>query len=151
MTPSEAQTRGIPSPALPATTNVAGLGARDSLYGDQGADEVHGNGGNDQLFAGQGADELYGGRGDNDFLNAIDEELDSVINCGPGQNDEAYTDIIDGSDVEPRRAVNGRCEKVLAVEFGPQQADLQAEEVALETLTPGTTPPDGVTLVQVYP
>jgi Ca2+-binding RTX toxin-like protein len=121
---------------------IAGLGARDSLYGDQGADEVHGNRGNDQVFAGQGADEVYAGRGDNDFVNTIDEELDSVINCGPGQNDEAYVD-----NIEFERAVNGGCEFVAATSFGAQQA----EGVAPETLTPETTPPGGVTLVEVSP
>jgi hemolysin type calcium-binding protein len=133
---------------------IAGLDARDSLYGDQGADEVHGNGGNDQLFPGQGADESYGGRGDNDFINAIDEKVDSVINCGPGQNDEAYTDIFPGTadpQVEFNRAVRGGCENVSGVSITPQQADQRAEGVALETLTPGTPLPDGVTLVQVYP
>jgi hypothetical protein len=133
---------------------IAGLGARDSLYGDQGADEVHGNGGNDQLFPGQGADEVYGGRGDNDFVNAIDEKLDSVINCGPGQNDEAYVDILLGTanpGLEGDRAFNAGCENVAGVSIDPLRADQQAEGVALETLTPETTPPDGVTLVQLYP
>jgi RTX calcium-binding nonapeptide repeat (4 copies) len=133
---------------------IAGLGARDSLYGDQGADEVHGNGGNDQLFPGQGADEVYAGRGDNDFVNAIDEKLDSVINCGPGQNDEAYVDLFSSAVnplIESDRAVSGGCENVVGTEVVPHQADLQAQGVALETLTPETPPPDGVTLVQLYP
>jgi RTX calcium-binding nonapeptide repeat (4 copies) len=121
---------------------IAGRDARDSLYGDQGADEVHGNAGNDQVFTGQGADEAYAGRGDNDFVNTLDEELESVIDCGPGQNDEAYVDF-DESEL----AVAGGCEIVHGAGVEP----LQAEGVTSpETLTPETTP-EGVSIEQVSP
>jgi hypothetical protein len=121
---------------------IFGYGERDRLYGDSGADKVFGGNGDDQLFAGQGRDRVFG-ETDDDFINTLDERVDPVVDCGPGDHDEAY---VDHFDAELEAALEGNCEAVFAVRFEP----LEAQGVRPGTLTPETTPEE-VSLEQVSP
>jgi hypothetical protein len=89
--------------------DIFGKAKRDRLYGDSGADKVFGNTGPDYLFAGMGPGDRVYGDGGNDFLNTIDERRDRVIDCGAGNEDEAYVDF---KDVEN---VSENCEGLAAV------------------------------------
>jgi hypothetical protein len=105
------------------------LGARagnDDCYGGSGFDVIRCGDGNDRIDGGFGEDELFGGPA-NDTILAADGQVD-YVNCGLGDNDTAYVDVID--EVDPAQATI--CEHIF-----------EATEVT--TSTEVTTPAEEVT------
>ncbi|MGH3103841.1 MAG: calcium-binding protein, partial [Gaiellaceae bacterium] len=76
---------------------LEGRDGNDTAYGGAGNDSVAGNDGHDELVGGAGLDALIGGDGD-DVMRADDDEADTNLSGGPG-NDTAYYD--EGIDVTP--------------------------------------------------
>jgi len=70
---------------------LVGRDGNDQMAGGGGNDSLAGNGGNDELRGDAGLDSLIGGDAD-DVLRADDDEADTNLNGGPG-NDTAYYDL----------------------------------------------------------
>jgi Ca2+-binding RTX toxin-like protein len=85
---------------LGAADTIVGLAGNDDCYGGSGADEIGCRGGDDRIDGGFGEDVLFGGPG-NDTILAADGQVDQV-DCGTGDNDTAYVDVID--EVDPAQA-----------------------------------------------
>jgi Ca2+-binding RTX toxin-like protein len=70
--------------------NVAQI---EDVEASQQADVIRGDGGGNLLIGRGGADSIYG-RGGNDSLNALDEQRDTIVNCGgPQAGDHAHVDL----------------------------------------------------------
>lgn len=72
---------------------INGGTGNDGLSGGAGGDRLHGDGDDDQLNGGSGEDELFGDDGD-DELDAVDLEVDAILDCGAGA-DSLLTDTAD--------------------------------------------------------
>jgi Ca2+-binding RTX toxin-like protein len=108
--------------------DLRGTNLRDRIYGLARADTLGARAGNDDCYGGSGfgEDELLGGPA-NDTILAADGQVD-YVNCGLGDNDTAYVDVID--EVDPAQATI--CEHIF-----------EATEVT--TSTEVTTPAEEVT------
>ena len=73
-----------------AVTKSGGNGS-DRIEGTRKSGKLSGGGGDDRIFGKGGNDRLFAEGGDNDFINAIDEQDDPVIDCGPGLQDARRT------------------------------------------------------------
>jgi Ca2+-binding RTX toxin-like protein len=69
----------------PKQDRLVGEDGNDRVFGRGGNDYVIGRNGNDRLVGGGGNDKIAGGNG-TDALFARDNQLDAVIDCGPGNN-----------------------------------------------------------------
>src|SRR5688572_19512251 len=107
---------------------IYGLGAADTLraragnddcYGGSGFDVIRCGDGNDRIDGGFGEDDLFGGPA-NDTILAADGQVD-YVNCGTGNNDTAYVDVID--EVDPAQATI--CEHI----FEATEVTTPAEDV----------------------
>jgi Ca2+-binding RTX toxin-like protein len=74
------------------------LSDNESLEGSNGNDVMYGDSGNNTLFGHVGADSFYG-EGGSDLIEAIDDEKDKVIDCGPGKD---LTPSLDAVDPKPK-------------------------------------------------
>ena len=84
---------GAPSAAAAAAPTTI-LSDNESLEGSNGNDEMIGDSGNNTLFGHIGADSFYG-MGGSDLIEAIDDQKDKVIDCGPGHDLGASVDAAD--------------------------------------------------------
>jgi Ca2+-binding RTX toxin-like protein len=82
--------------ALKGNDTVYGFKNHDRIQLGLGGDTAYGGRGEDVLIGRGGEDTLYGNRG-NDDLRAADGQ-DDVVNCGPGDADEAS---VDGANPDP--------------------------------------------------
>ena len=76
---------GAPSGGCQAGSPDTILSDNESLEGSNGNDEMIGDSGNNTLFGHIGADSFYG-EGGSDLIEAIDDQKDKVIDCGPGHD-----------------------------------------------------------------
>ncbi len=83
---------------------IRGGGSRDLIQGIDGDDELFGRGGRDALFGAGGHDRLLGGPG-GDVLDAVRNDRDQDIRCGPG-DDRARIDR--GVDPAPEQCEETR-------------------------------------------
>ena len=74
------------------------LASSESLEGSNGNDKMIGDSGNNTLFGHIGADTFIG-KGGSDLIEAIDDQKDKVVDCGPGHDLGAS---IDSNDPSPK-------------------------------------------------
>jgi Ca2+-binding RTX toxin-like protein len=89
---------GAPSSGCHPGTPDTILSDNEDLEGSNGNDVMYGDSGNNTLFGHIGADSFYG-EGGSDLIEAIDEQKDKVIDCGPGHDLGA---TIDSEDPKPK-------------------------------------------------
>jgi Ca2+-binding RTX toxin-like protein len=85
---------GAPSSGCHPGTADTILSDNESLEGSNGNDVMYGDSGNNTLFGHVGADSFYG-EGGSDLIEAIDEQKDKVVDCGPGHDLGATVDAVD--------------------------------------------------------
>jgi Ca2+-binding RTX toxin-like protein len=92
---------GVLSMTLGGSGGPAGCGTPDQilstnedLEGSEGPDKMVGDTGNNTLFGHGGAD-IFMGKGGSDTIEAIDDEKDKLLDCGPGQDKPASKDPVD--------------------------------------------------------
>jgi Ca2+-binding RTX toxin-like protein len=85
---------GAPSSGCGGGTPDTILSDNESLEGSNGNDAMYGDSGNNTLFGHVGADSFYG-EGGSDLIEAIDDQRDKVIDCGPGHDQGATVDAVD--------------------------------------------------------
>ena len=81
----------------PGNDVIRGQEGDDVLDGGEGDDSLGGAGENDTMIGGPGVDQFLGSSGD-DTMFASDDEHDSELNGGPG-NDVAHVDVLDPQPV----------------------------------------------------
>jgi Ca2+-binding RTX toxin-like protein len=84
----------------PKLDRLRGKGGGDTIRGKGTRDYVIGKAGNDRLKGGGGRDKIVGGDG-LDTLLAVDNQMDAVISCGPGNNAQESASYDVGLDPLP--------------------------------------------------
>jgi Ca2+-binding RTX toxin-like protein len=87
-----------------AADQIAGGASNDTVNGEGGNDEIFGDSGDDTLNGDAGNDNVQGGTGDNrvngndgkDFVSGVDNDINDVVNGGPGNDDTCVVDLING-------------------------------------------------------
>ena len=118
---------------------VTGGAGNDTFEGTSGPDTLDGEAGNDSISGLAGTDDLIGGP-DNDTLQAYDDRIDSVIDCGDG------ADVLTRDNVDPagtgcestqtfaaalRRNFESRMPNVLTGIYAPMAAEEIVDTLAL--------------------